>query len=146
MMALISKRMINRIRIPVILILISPVIVFSQNKIDRRHWLNVTTVTIGSFDSLSSLSVGNGSFAFTADITGLQSFPGNYVKGVPLGTQSEWGWHSFPNANQYQFEESLKTYHLNGRDVSYAVQWNEPGRHKEAADYFRQNVHRLQLG
>ena len=55
-------------------------------------------------DTLSSLSVGNGRFAFTVDATGLQSFPDVYAKGVPLGTQSEWGWHSFPNTNGYTEE------------------------------------------
>lgn len=40
---------------------------------------------------LSPLSVGNGEFAFTADLTGLQTFPEQYE--VPLGTQSNWGWH-----------------------------------------------------
>ena len=95
---------------------------------------------------MASLSVGNGSFAFTVDATGLQSFPDAYAKGVPLGTQSEWGWHSFPNAGGHKFEDALKTYHLNGRDVQYAVQWNHPPLHKSASDYFRQNLHRLQQG
>lgn len=48
-------------------------------------------------DPLSPLSVGNGEFAFTADITGLQTFPEQYE--VPLGTQSNWGWH-FTGARQ----------------------------------------------
>jgi hypothetical protein len=118
----------------------------AQTPINRKSLVERHTIIIRSFDSLSSLSVGNGAFAFTTDITGLQSFPGDYVKGVALGTQSEWGWHSFPNTEHYKFEEALKTYHLNGRDVTYAVQWDEPQRNRDAADYFRQNVHRLQLG
>jgi len=96
-------------------------------------------------DTLSSLSVGNGRFAFTVDATGLQSFPGAYAKGVPLGTQSEWGWHSFPNTKNYKEAEGLKTYQLNGRDVQYMVQWNSPEQNKNATNYFRQNLHRLQL-
>lgn len=115
-------------------------------RIDRYALVQRHNVVNTVFDSLSSLSVGNGAFAFTADFTGLQSFPEAYANGIPLGTQSEWGWHSFPNTGHYKPEEALRTYHLNGRDVTYSVQWNEPGRHKEAADYFRQNVHRLQLG
>lgn len=103
--------------------------------VQRHHVINQR------FDSLSSLTLGNGAFAFTADITGLQSFPELYSQGVPLGTQSEWGWHSFKNTAHYRFEESLKTYHLNGRDITYSVQSDNP-----AANWFRQNVHRLQLG
>ncbi len=45
-------------------------------------------------DSLSSLSVGNGEFAFTTDVTGLQTFPDFYSKGISLGTMSNWGWHT----------------------------------------------------
>ncbi|MES2649521.1 MAG: hypothetical protein V4717_21770 [Bacteroidota bacterium] len=114
--------------------------------INRKAVVERHTIEIKKADSLSSLSIGNGAFAFTVDVTGLQTFQEKYAAGVPLGTQSEWGWHSFPNTKQYKFEEALKSYHFNGRDVSYAVQSSQPGRAKEAADYFRQNVHRLQLG
>jgi hypothetical protein len=65
---------------------------------------------------------------------------------VPLGTESEWGWHSFPNTSNFKFGSTLKRYHINGRDISYAVQWNEPAANKQASDWFRQNPHRLQLG
>ena len=114
--------------------------------INRQAVVQRHTVINMAMDTLASLTVGNGTFAFTVDATGLQSFPDTYSKGVPLGTQSEWGWHSFPNTNQYKFEDALRTYHLNGRDVEYAVQWDNPPQHKAAADYFRQNLHRLQLG
>jgi len=114
--------------------------------IDRQALAQRHNVVNKVFDSLSSVSVGNGTFCFTVDGTGLQSFPEAYAKGVPLGTESEWGWHSFPNVNNYKFEESLKTYKLNGRDITYGVQWSTPKQNKEASDYFRVNVHRLQLG
>ena len=113
--------------------------------INRKSLVERHTVINKTMDTLSSLSVGNGKFAFTVDATGLQSFPDAYAKGVPLGTESEWGWHSFPNTNGYKEEEFLKTYHLNGRDVKYAVQWNTPEQNKNASNYFRQNLHRLQL-
>jgi hypothetical protein len=118
----------------------------SQNLINRRGLVERHTVINQSFDSLSSLTVGNGSFAFTVDITGLQSFPDAYARGISLGTQSEWGWHSFIDTAHFKFEESLKEYDLNGRKVKYSVQWHEPERNKNAANWFRQNVHRLQLG
>ena len=117
----------------------------SGQHINRKQLVERHSIINTAADTLSSLSVGNGTFAFTVDITGLQSFPDAYAKGVPLGTQSEWGWHSFPNSQNYKFDDALKTYHLNGRDVKYAVQWNSPGQNKNAADYFRQNLHRLQL-
>lgn len=113
----------------------------NRQEVVRRH-----TVHINHADSLSSLTMGNGSFAFTVDVTGLQSFPEYYAKGVPLGTESEWGWHSFPNTNNYRFEETLKVYELEGRKIPYTVQIKQPERNREAVEYFRVNPHRLQLG
>lgn len=114
--------------------------------INRQNLVERHTVRINKADTLASLSVGNGSFAFTVDITGLQSFPDAYANGVPLGTQSAWGWHAFPNIYHYKQEDALKTYHLNGRDITYAVQNNQgPELSKKTADYFRINEHRLHL-
>ena len=69
--------------------------IVAQKPIDRKALVERHKVINTKFDSLSPLSVGNGKFAFTVDITGLQTFPLEYKKGIPLGTQSEWGWHSF---------------------------------------------------
>jgi protein-glucosylgalactosylhydroxylysine glucosidase len=113
----------------------------NRKAVTSRHNIAVTKA-----DPLHALCVGNGRFAFTVDATGLQSFPLHYAKGISLGTQSEWGWHSFPNTAGYRFEETLKTYQLNGRSITYAVQWNEDGRNKDASNWYRQNPHRLQLG
>ena len=103
-------------------------------RINRKELVERHSIQINQFDSLASLTVGNGTFGFTVDVTGLQSFPDAYAKGVPLGTQSEWAWHSFPNINNIPFEDALKTYQLNGRPVKYAVQWGSgPEQHKKAA-------------
>ncbi|WP_077919262.1 hypothetical protein [Spirosoma sp. 209] len=114
--------------------------------IDRRAVVDRHRVTITQPDTLGSLTVGNGRFGFTVDATGLQSFPEQYARGIPLGTQSEWGWHRFPNPARYQFTETLQSVEVNGTPRPYAVQWRQAGRHQQAADYFRQNPHRLQLG
>jgi hypothetical protein len=119
---------------------------YAQSKIDRQALVQRHTVKIGKMDSLSSLTVGNGEFAFTVDATGLQSFPEFYKKGVPLGTQSEWGWHSFPNTANYREEETLKEYDLEGKKITYSIQRKEAGRSRDASEYFRVNQHRLQLG
>lgn len=121
-------------------------LVAQQASIDRQALVERHKVVNTTTDTLSSLSVGNGAFAYTVDVTGLQSFPEYYQKGVPLGTQSEWGWHSFPNKENYKIEETLRNYTLNGRNVSYAVQVKTPARKKAALDYLRENPHRLQLG
>lgn len=124
-------------------LLLTPI--FAQ-KIDRKALVERHTVKIEKADSLSSLSVGNGEFAMTVDVTGLQSFPDFYAKGVPLGTQSEWGWDSFKDTVGYKQEESLKAYNQYGRQVTYAVQNSITERNKNASNWFRQNLHRLQLG
>ncbi len=115
-------------------------------KIDRFALVNRHHVYNSGFDSLNSLSVGNGQFAFTVDATGLQTFPDFYEDGVCLGTQSEWGWHSFPNNENYDIRETWQNFNVEERQVPYAVQWKEPKRKQEAANYFRSNPHRLHLG
>lgn len=121
--------------------------VYSQDKIDRYALVNRHNVNITTVDTLGSLNVGNGKFSFTVDATGLQSFPEHYQNGVPLGTQSEWGWHTSPNIENFKFEEALKAYDFNGNpNALYAIQDRENERNNAASDYFRSNPHRLQLG
>tara|TARA_R110002050_G_scaffold286121_1_gene436270 strand:- start:60601 stop:62754 length:2154 start_codon:yes stop_codon:yes gene_type:complete len=116
-------------------------------KIDRNALVTRHNVQIKQIDTLGSLTVGNGKFAFTVDATGLQSFPEFYEKGVPLGTQSEWGWHTSLNPEKHQFRETLKAYNFNGNPNSlYAIQDRASERNMAAADYYRANPHRLQLG
>ncbi len=129
----------------VVCLLLSANIVWSQ-PINRKQLVERHTIVNTKYDSLASLSVGNGNFAFTADITGLQSFPEAYAGGVPLGTQSVWGWHSFTDTAGYRFDETLTQYQLNDRNVPYSVQASTPERKKNAVNWFRQNPHRLQLG
>lgn len=114
--------------------------------IDREALLERNNPHVTAFDSLSSLSVGNGGFAVTVDATGLQTFPKEYSKGVPLGTQSDWGWHSFANPKNFKHSETLKDYHYHGRPAPYAIQFNEKGRQQDAANWYRVNPHRLHLG
>lgn len=115
-------------------------------KIDRHALVSRHNVVNTKMDTMSSLTVGNGRFAFTVDATGLQTFPLYYQQGVPLGTQSQWGWGSFTNVEGYKFCETLQTYTFNGKQISYPIQFNQPKRKQDAANWFRENQHRLQLG
>ena len=115
--------------------------------INRKEVVQRNNPKISEFNELASLSVGNGEFAYTVDVTGLQTYPELYSAGVPLGTQSQWGWHSFATPENYRFEETLKEYDFGrGHKELYAVQFNEPGRQREAANWYRVNPHRLHLG
>ena len=115
--------------------------------IDKHAIVQRNNPHVTAIDSLSSLSVGNGGFAFTVDATGLQSFPETYSNGVPLGTMSDWGWHSFDNPKGYKSEETLRGYDFGrGRKELYSVQIKDNARQRAACDWFRVNAHRLHLG
>jgi protein-glucosylgalactosylhydroxylysine glucosidase len=109
--------------------------------IDRLALVKRHNPTATKIDPLSPFTVGNGEFAFTADFTGLQTFPEPYDAGIPLHTQSQWGWHSFPNDKGHQLADALKYYDVHGRQVPYARGDGGP-----ATLYLRENPHRLDLG
>ena len=113
--------------------------------IGRQAVVSRHNVRISDIDTLNSLTLGNGQFAMTMDVTGLQTFPKHYQKGIPLGTQSEWSWHSFPNTENYSIEETLQTLKSHGREVPYARQWPADTRQGQASNYVRQNPHRIHL-
>ncbi len=115
--------------------------------IDREQVVMRNNPHVVSADTLASLTVGNGHFAFTADITGLQTFPEYYSGGVPLGTMSDWGWHSFPNDSNFTASEALVERDFGrGHTELYSAEFRQPGRQRNASNYLRQNPHRLHLG
>lgn len=111
----------------------------SASAIDRRALVARHVPVVRTVDPFSVLSVGNGGFAFTADVTGLQTFPDAYPD-VPLATQSEWGWHSFPNPEGYTLADAQTLYDAHGRPVPYADQ-----QFSDAGQWLRQSPHRLSL-
>ncbi len=121
--------------------------VTSAETIDRRALVERNNPVVQSVDTLASLSVGNGSFAVTTDVTGMQTFPEYYRGGVPLGTMSDWGWHSFDNPEQLRIEESYKEEDFgHGHKELYATEFREDGRPRRSAQWYRMNPHRLHLG
>jgi hypothetical protein len=114
--------------------------------IDRHALVTRHNVELHRFDVNNPLSIGNGEFCFTVDATGLQTFPDAFAKTTPLGTLSDWGWHTFPNPQHW----SIDTFHfkeypdLNGRMVPYAdVPHNQQ---TPEIKWLRANPHRLDLG
>ena len=119
--------------------------------IDREALVKRHTVVVTKPDKLSPLTVGNGEFAFTADVTGLQTFPEFYEQkgGIPLGTQAQWGWHASPNPEKFTRDEVFLDYRSHGRTVPYldARGESEPNaRLRAAANWLRANPHRIDLG
>lgn len=113
----------------------------SEQPIDRAALVARHHPSVQTLDPLSPFSLGNGEFAFTADITGLQTFPGSYEAGIPLATQSHWGWHSEVNAEGYELSDTFQRYDTDGRPVTYAADMDSP-----AGQWLRANPHRLHLG
>ena len=85
------------------------IVELNAQPINREAVVKRHNVKVNKVDSLSSLTVGNGNFAFTVDATGMQSFPDAYANGVPLGSQSVWGWHSFPNTENLKVEQAQRS-------------------------------------
>lgn len=109
--------------------------------IDRYALVHRHIPSLIKADTLSAFTVGNGEFAYTVDITGLQTFAQSYENGIPLGTQSQWGWHSIPNLHNYTLDQTFEYYDTYGRHVSYASM-----QHSKAGQWLRANPHRLHLG
>ena len=64
--------------------------------INREQLIRKFNPVLHEADFRSPLTVGNGDFAFTADITGLQTLAEEYKKGCPLLTMSSVLWHTTP--------------------------------------------------
>lgn len=113
--------------------------------IDRRALVTRHFPVLRHFDPESPLSVGNGEFAFTADVTGLQTFAERYDETIPLGTLAQWGWHTAPNPNRWTIETfGFTPFDSHGRKVGYA---DIPGdRRTPEIEWLRANPHRLHLG
>jgi hypothetical protein len=116
----------------------------TPSTIDRHTLVSRHDPVLKKFEPLSPLSVGNGEFAFTCDVTGLQTFSELYKDAMPLCTMSQWGWHTTPMPDHLKGKTfRLTDYDTYGRKVGYMT--SSDGQ-KELYDYLRQNPHRLHLG
>ena len=105
----------------------------------RRH-----NPAVSHFDPFSALTVGNGEFAFTADVTGLQTFTAECERTFPLCTTAHWSWHTTPAPADIRREDfRYRDYDTYGRKVGYAT---ERAGQETLFDWLRQNPHRLHLG
>jgi hypothetical protein len=98
-----------------------------------------------SLNKSAPLSAGNGTFCFTADFTGLQTFFDDYCAAqdaFPLCTMAEWGWHSYPQTKD-ESRLRLTPYDTYGRTVYYAT--DDKGQ-EELFKKIRVNAHKFHLG
>ncbi len=112
-----------------------------ESTIDRKPWVERHNPAISAIDPESPFTVGNGHFAFTADVTGLQTFTGLYYdSGIPLETKARWAWHSRSNDRHYTLEDTNVEYAAYGRKVNFPTNMDSA-----AGQWLRSNPHDLPL-
>lgn len=111
--------------------------------IDRQALVTRHNPVIRKVDVDAPLTVGNGGFAFTADITGLQTFAEHYHRwGVPTETQSRWCWVIDPNPSQFKLADASRDFtNAAGQLVSLPTKQSSP-----AGDWLRKNPRSHPLG
>jgi len=111
--------------------------------IDREALVTRHNPVLREIDPRSPLSVGNGGFAFTADITGLQTLGDHHVaqEGMPLETLARWAWHSEPNTHLYTLDHASTVIDTHGQPVRYPTREKTP-----AGQWLRKNPHDHPLG
>jgi hypothetical protein len=120
----------------------------ASDKINRLKLVTRHNIEISEIDRMNPLTVGNGEFAYTADITGLQTFPEYYEDGIPLGTQSQWGWHSFPNPSNYSSNDAIKKFKVGSDSIPYIYKYslNDTERKYSAGEWLLANPQHFHLG
>lgn len=106
-------------------------------KINRKSVVDRHKVISTVNNPRSPAQVGNGEFAFGADITGLQTFETHY-------TMSHWSWHCFPMPEGMKIEDFKgKNWDTYGRAVRY---YDANDEQPELTAWLAANPHRFNLG
>ncbi|WP_106401072.1 hypothetical protein [Actinocorallia populi] len=130
--------------------------------IDRQAVVRRHTVELTEADPSHVLTVGNGDFAFTADITGMQTFTAFHDQAaaqverrlaVNTATMSTWGWHEMPNPDGFVLDDAMSTYESARGPVRYPDRFDmaaafggEVAEEYRAGTWLHLNPHRLDLG
>ncbi|HRE04867.1 MAG TPA: hypothetical protein PKX00_04610 [Opitutaceae bacterium] len=119
------------------------VLVVRAAPIDREAWVSRHHPVNRAVDFDAPLTVGNGGFAFTADITGLQTLAGDYHRhGVPTETLSRWCWVTDDNPQGYQLSDTNQPFRMaDGRTLGFPTRQGTP-----AGEWLRRNPRSHPLG
>ncbi|KAF1363300.1 hypothetical protein EJ07DRAFT_104103 [Lizonia empirigonia] len=108
--------------------------------IDRKAIVQQHNLRLAASHAYSPVQVGNGNFAFGADVTGLQTF-------VAHNTMASWGWHNatLPTTpGQTRPEDYVGVdWWTHDRLVNYAV---PDATRKQISQWMIANPHRINLG
>jgi hypothetical protein len=129
----------------------------NRERVVRRH-----NVTVTAPHPEHVLTVGNGDFAYTADITGMQTFTAFHdqvaaaMRGrtaINTPTMSTWGWHEMPNPEGYELEDAMTVHQTRRGPVRYPDRHDMEGAMRghvsaenRAGAWLNENPHRLDLG
>ncbi|KAK3946325.1 Six-hairpin glycosidase-like protein [Diplogelasinospora grovesii] len=121
------------------LLLLLPSLTEAVTNNQRRRVVQSFNVRRNASSSSTPLQVGNGNFAFGADVTGLQTFK-------PYGILSTWGWHNFSlptTANQTSVDDFTGLdWWTHGRLVNY----DQPNpAENDISNWLIQNPQRINL-
>jgi hypothetical protein len=109
----------------------------AATSLDREALVRRHSPRLEAIDSWAPLSVGNGQFCFTADVTGLQTLYTHYQRnGIPLETQARWAWHEEPNPQGFTLDDANRPFTAYGRTVAYPTNERTP-----AGQWLRANPH-----
>lgn len=130
--------------------------------IDRRAVVDRHRIRLTEPHPEHVISVGNGDFAYTADITGMQTFgafhdPMRALRqgGVALNTatMASWGWHEMPNPDGFVLDDAMTTYDTPRGPVAYpdrydmeAAMRGEVTEENRAGAWLHVNPQRIDLG
>lgn len=121
----------------VLLVMVCGPATASAPPIDRQAVVARHAPQLRAIDPQAPLTVGNGRFAFTADVTGLQTLPDLYhAQGIPLETQARWSWHEDANPAGYTLADANADYTAHGRTVGYPANASSA-----AGQWLRENPH-----
>lgn len=114
-----------------------------SRSIDRQTLVARHNPVIRGVDYTAPLTVGNGGFAFTVDITGLQTFGADYyAKGIPLETLARWCWVRDENPEGYTLADANEEYvQADGTTIALPSKLGTP-----ASDWLRRNPRLHPLG
>ncbi|MDR0849183.1 MAG: hypothetical protein LBN10_09155 [Propionibacteriaceae bacterium] len=93
--------------------------------IDRRALVARHRIDVYEPHPEHVLSVGNGDFAYTADITGMQTFTAFHTPtrtgpvAINTATMSNWGWHEMPNPDGFTLDDAMTSYKTARGTVTY---------------------------
>ncbi len=129
--------------------------------VDRAALATRHRVVVRAIDGRSPLAVGNGEFACTVDVTGLQSLPDRYPlpdrygqgTGTLLATMTQWGWHTVPARPEeaHGLAATLRRYDTAHGTADYVdlggtLSATAQDGLTPTEEWLRANPHRLDLG